>query len=147
MNFFDGSYHEVDQTLDVEVVFTFPSPPPKQFFPPCPVTISFVDDNISYKGEVKWLCVEPRSKFSETVAFNGIRIGIARGAFTVAKNSLGGLIFEFTTEGARVSGFLNNWQESTSAEIEYNPEYEMVGRPIPTLEEIAAQLKLRFRPR
>ena len=146
MNFFDGSYHEVVQTLDVEVIFTFPYPPPKQIFPPAPVTISFVDDTINYKGDVKWLCVEPRTMFSETVPFNGTRIGIARGAFAVAKNSLGGLMFEFITEGSRVSGFLSNWEEITTA-VEYTPEYEMFGNSIPTLEEIAAQLKLRFRPR
>ena len=80
--------------------------------------------------------------FSETVPINGTRIGYARGAFAVAKNSLGGLMFVFITEGARVSGFLSNWEESAAA-----VEYEMFGNPIPTLEEIAAQLKLSFRPR
>lgn len=140
MSFFDGLHHEVVQTLDAEVAFSFPSPPPNQIFPPCPATISFVDDNINYKGEVKWLSVAPRSLFAETIAMNGIRVGVARGAFTVAKNSLGGLCFEFISASARVEGFLNNWVES-SAVLEYSPEYEMT---VPTLEEISEQLKFRF---
>ena len=141
MNFFSRDYHGVLQHLDVEVVFTFPSPSPMQVFTPSFATFAFVYDGTIFKGEVNWLRTDNGTMFAETIPFNETRIGIERGAFAVATNYYGVLMFEFITENARISGVLNKLEESIQQQ--YSPDLYVA----PTLEEIAEHLKHGFRPR